>query len=264
MSGFSVEGDKITITNGSRTVTTTDGTLVNLLPHTYDVSLVTSAVFPDFAKDYAYNWWFTVQRGTGSNWGLDEGCRTALTIPPAEFAQETILRSVPPGVDFFLARIRLNRTLAPTHTWGGSVVTPLPIMGQWLPFSGSVLMEAELGMARAMSIYIVPNANPELPGNLVLHRQQSISTPPGGFGLYGAAAEGFGERSGGEWVVSASGGLPVLALDVRDTATVISTNSFPSQQYRRGNVNACLTSGAGVSYASSYTLEIEGSFGRRS
>jgi len=257
MSGFSVEDGKIIFTYGSRTVTTTDGTLVNLLPASYDVSTSASVVFADFAKDYAYNWWFTVQKAPDSKWGLDEGCRTALTIPPMEFSQETILQSVPAGVDFFLARVRLTRTVAPTHAWAGSSVTPLPIMGQWVPFSGSVLMEAELGMARAMSIYISG-------GNLVLHRQQSVSTPPGGFGQYGAAAEGFGERSGGEWVVSSSGGIPVLLLDTRDVDTAISTNSFPNQQTRRGNGNACITSAPGVSYASTYTVEIEGAFGRRS
>lgn len=257
MSGFSVEDGKIVITNGARTVQTTEGTLINLLPSEFDVSISTTITFADFPKDYAYNWWFTVQRGSGSNWGLDEGCITVLTIPPLEFEAQTILQAVPDDVDFFLARVRLNRIVSPNALWAGSSVSPLPIMNQWLPFSGSVLMEAEIGMARAFSLFISD-------GNLMLHRQQSVSTPPGGFGAYGSSAEGFGARTGGEWVVGSSGGIPVLTLDQRDTSPVISPNSFPSQQYRRGGGNACLLPDGSVTYASVYTLEIEGAFGRRS
>ena len=257
MSGFSVESGKIVITNGSRTVQTTDGTMINLLPSEYDVDTSATVAFPDFTKDYGYNWWFTVQSGGGSMWGLDEGCTTVLTIPPQEYQNETILQEVPDGVDFFLARIRLARTVDPTAVWAGSSVTPLPIMGEWMPFSGSVLMEAEIGMARAMSIYISG-------GNLVLHKQQSVSTAAGGYGTYGSAAEGFGARTGGEWVVGSANGIPVLVLDQRDTSPTISPNSFPSQQYRRGNGNACGLSSSGIAYASTYTVEIQGAFGRRS
>ena len=264
MSGFSVESGEIVITNGSRTVQTTDGTMVNLLPGAYDVNTSATLAFPDFTKDYGYNWWFTVQSGGGSMWGLDEGCTTVLTIPAQEYQTETVLQAVPAGMDFFLARIRLTQTVAPTAAWAGSAVTPLPITGQWMPFSGSVLMEAEIGMARAMSIYIKPNANPALAGELVLHKQQSVSTPPGGFGAYGSSPTGFGARTGGEWVVGSTGGIPVLVLDQRDTAPVISPNSFPSQQYRIGNVNACGLSSFGIGYASTYTVEIQGAFGRRS
>lgn len=259
MSGFAIEGGEIVITNGARTVQTTDGKMVNLLPAAYDYTATINVTFPDFTgKTWAYNWWFTVQGPVGGNYGLDNGCRTALVIPPQNFNNVTNLTAAPPGADFFVARVRLNRTVSPTHSWGGSAITTLPVTNQWIPFSGSILMEAELGMSRAMSIYLSG-------GNLVLHRQQSVGPPAGGYGTYGSSPN-FppGAKTGGEWLSGSAQGIPIQTINVRDSPTVTDSNSSAVQNNRMGNTDACSVSLPSTNFTSTYSVEIVGSFGRRS
>ncbi|KKB09414.1 hypothetical protein [Devosia chinhatensis] len=272
MSGLELfDGDtKIRITYGARTVFTTDGTLINLLPQSMDISETFNVVFPDFSKDYVYNWRHVFSYSSLANAvGYQSGCATALTIPKQDFAQETTIVAAPADADIFVGRIQLTRTSAPSNQWNGENIDPLQPMGVSIPFiSGSLLMEAKFGMARACSIYVSGGA-------LKLHRQQSVSEPPSGWGIYGtefiytAAASG----SGGENVNGGTPGMPVLQIDSRVSAPYQETAGLFADQYsersRRGytgvGANVCtIPNPASYNYGSTYQAVLTGSFGRRS
>lgn len=269
MSGFDLfdSGTKMRVTYGSRTVLTTDGTLVNLLPQSEDISHTFNIVFPDFSKDYVYNWrHLFAYTSLGNQVAYNSACATALSIPPQEFQQETNLLAAPNGTDFFIGRLVLTRTVAPSNTWNTAVIQPLQPMGVSIPLvSGSLLMEAVFGMSRACSIYVSG-------GQLKLHRQQSVSTPPGGWGIYGTQFNTFNPQNGGggENVNGGSAGIPVLQVDSRSNATNvvpfnIATNPIYDQRSRRGGPNACtIPNPSSYNYSSTYQAVLTGSFGRRS
>lgn len=269
MSGsFSIDDGQIVITNGARTVATTDGTLINLTPDTSDYEDTISVAFPDFTKDYAYNWWWISDYSSLANqYGMDNGCVSSISIPAQEWSDTTVLASAPAGADFAAIMIKINRTTAPANDWGGNSIDVLPKQGEWIPFSGSVLVEAEVGMARAFSIYLDG-------GNLVLHRQQSVSVPPGGWGLYGNQSGGNpqalanDDARGGEWVYGTAQGIPVHVIQVRSDAGYQDTATFPfppnyPRTNRRGQANACSLT-ATTNYSSTYTVDVVARFGRRS
>lgn len=269
MSGFELfDGDtKMRVTYGARTVLTTDGTLINLLPPSEDISETFNIVFPDFSKDYVYNWRHLFSYSSlGGQVAYNSACATALSTPPQSFAQETVIRAAPSGTDFFVGQITINRTVAPSHTWNAATIQPLQPMGVSIPFvSGSLLIEAVFGMARAFSIYVSG-------GQLRLHRQQSVSTPPGGWGIYGTQFNTFNPQNGGggENVNGGNAGIPVLQVDSRsNVANVIpfniATNPAYDQRSRRGGPNACtIPNPSNYNYGSTYQATLTGSFGRRS
>lgn len=267
MSGFELfDGDtKMRITEGSRTVFTTDGTLINLLPPEDDISLSFSIAFPDFTKDFLYNWLHEFSWNSGPQLvGMISGCATQLTIPEQNFAAESNLVAAPADADIFVGKILLNRTTAPSHTWNADTIDPIQPMNSQIPFiSGSLLMEAQIGMVRACSIYVSG-------GQLKLHRQQSISTPPGGWGIYGTSFVVFSPASGsgGENVYGSQAGIPVHAIQSLNTGSkTYPRNSAPpyDEEARYGvGVSQCSVSTSGFNYASAYSATLVGSFGRRS
>lgn len=272
MSGLELfDGDtKLRITYGARTVLTTDGTLVNLLPQSMDISETFDIVFPDFSKDYLYQWRHVFSYNSLANQvGYRSDCGTSLTIPKQDFDSETSLVSAPSGADIFVGKIRLTRTSAPSHTWNAETIQPLQPTGVDIPFfSGSLLMEVAFGMSRAFSIYVSG-------GQLRLHRQQSVATPPGGWGMFGTSFNylNAGNGSGGENVNGGQEGLPVLAIDARASDNYQQTAGLfadpYSQRSRRGytgfGANVCtIPNPSAYNYGSTYQATLTGSFGRRS
>lgn len=262
---FAIESSKIIIRNGSRIVSTTDGTLVNLLPSTNDYNSTINVVFPDFTKDYLYTYSHVFDyTSLGNSVAQDSACSTHVTVPAQEWSDTTTLAAAPSGADIFVAMVRINRTSSPSHSWGGSPIDVLPKVNEWLPFSGSVLVEAELGMARAFSLYLSG-------GNLVLHRQQSVSTPPGGFGSWGTTYDWVtpSDGSGGENLYGSAQGIPVAQIDLQNVSPLIyspATNpTVPPRDSRTypGGSNACSTS-LSTNFGSTYNVEIVGKYGRRS
>lgn len=265
MSRLTIIGGQLKLVDGGRSVLTTDGLLVNLLPPENDYNETIDVAFPDFTKDYCYNWWWTVSGPVVSKYNYDNGCRTQYTIPKQDWSNVTTLFRAPTGANIFVAMIRINRILAPTHNWAGNPVQVLPETNAWLPFTGSVLVEAEIGMARAFSLYITG-------GNLVLHQQQSISVPPGGYGYYGDPASPgppSSLRRGGEWVYSSKQGIPVYPIDIQDSSPTQEENGglSPKMTHRRGQGGGACATALPASlipkYASTYRVEITGKFGRR-
>ncbi|WP_449395596.1 hypothetical protein [Devosia riboflavina] len=270
MSGFELfDGDtKMRITNGSRTVFTTDGTLINLLPPAYDLNTTLTVAFPDIVKDFQYNWRHGFDyTALGDRVAFDSFCVCNLTARPQEYEVESTIVAAPPGADIFVGRLSLARTLAPTHSWNGVAIQPKQPMGVHIPFvSGSLLIEAEVGIARAFSIFVSG-------GNLRLNIEQSVCTAPGGWGLYGTAFHHISnpnDGGGGENVYGAAPGIPIIQVSTVNVAAVsmdadlFSWNWDQRTRYGVGANQCPLPNYASYNYSSTYQVNLTGSFGRRS
>lgn len=270
MSGFELFDDetKMRITLGSRTVFTTDGTLINLLPPAFDISVTTPISFPDILKDFHYNWrhGFDYTSGGGGLVAFDSACFCNLTALPQEFQNQADIATAPVGADIFVGKLILTRTHAPSHTWNGVAIQPKQPQGLQIPFvSGSLLLEAEVGLTRACSIFVSG-------GLLKLNWQQSVSTPPGGWVLYGSAFNWLApaDGGGGENVFGSAAGLPILQVSTVNVPAVSEAadlfNRRWDQRTRYGvGANQCpLPSYGSYDYGSTYQITVTGSFGRRS
>jgi len=269
MKGFEFDpgASRISFINGTRTVASTDGTLVCFLPEADNFIDTISVVFPDVPTSIFYNHWWVSQYTTGDVYIMDEGCVTGVVATPWEWEDTTVLAAAPDGADIFASKVRINRTGNPS-TWGGATIDVLPKQNVWIPFTGSVLCEAELCMSRAFSLYIDG-------GDLVLHRQQSVGPPMGGYGAYGSSSPvGAG---GGPGVTSTGGTNSALSEQGFLVYTIESKSiaSYPEDPFGLGNppnkpvANAyggaqqCSISDP-TNYQSTYTVDIIGKFGRRS
>lgn len=270
MSGFELfnSDTKMRITNGSRTVFTTDGTLINLLPPAYDISLTFPFSFPDILKDFQYNWrhGFDYTSGGGGLVAFDSACFCLLTALPQEYETESNIAVAPTGADIFVGKLVLSRTAAPSHQWNGVSIQPKQPMGVWIPFvSGSLLLEAEVGLARACSIFVSG-------GMLKFNVEHSVSTPPGGWGLYGGAFNWLApaDGGGGENVFGAAAGLPIIQNSVvnvpaqSEAADLFNRRWDQRTRYGVGANQCPLPVYSAYNYSSTYQLTVTGSFGRRS
>lgn len=252
--------------DGVRTVIANDGKLTGFLPPGYSYIATINVVFPDVPKDYAYKWWWSIVGPMVGNWGYDNGCASQVTALPQKWTDETVLAAAPGMVDIQATMARINRISAPSHSWGGSPIEVKPKQNVWLPFTGSVLVEAELGFARAFSIYLKDNPNPLLPPNLVLHRDQSVGAGAGGFGTYGMSpTPSPGGKSGGTWYYGAAAGIPIIDLGTRDSdgSTLDNSGYPPKNNHDIGQVEACPTS-VSSNFSSTYQVELIASLGRAS
>jgi hypothetical protein len=271
--GFELfDGDtKMRITNGARTVFTTDGTLINLLPPAYDLNTTLTVAFPDIVKDFQYNWRhgfdYTAPPGGTKMVAFDSFCVCNLTARPQEYETESTIVAAPAGADIFVGKVTLTRTAAPSHTWNSVAIQPKQPTGVAIPFiSGSLLMEAEVGLARAFSIFVSG-------GNLRLNIEQSVCTAPGGWGLYGTAFHWLSnpnDGGGGEHVYGSAPGLPILQVStvnvpaVAMEADIFSWNWDQRTRYGVGANQCPLPNYASYNYSSTYSVALTGSFGRRS
>jgi hypothetical protein len=272
MSGsFEVADGRFTIINGARTVTSTDGTLVNLLPAQYDISETVAWSFPDFTKDYRWQWsWlqnYSSAFPSASRYSLDNSCVTEVTVIPQEWSAVSDIVTVPDGADIFVGLVRLTRTAAPAFSWGGSTLDVLTKTGVWIPMAlGSMLLEAEYSMGRACSLIIEEDVDGDK--QLRLHRQQSVGAAPGGFGTYGETLTDYtSNHDGGENAFGSVPGLPVYQIQARNSTPT--AGEFPGikETHRKGfagfGASPCSTADP-TNYSSSYKLEVTGAFGRRS
>jgi hypothetical protein len=237
--------------------------LVSMLPATEDLSLTVPIVFPDFTKDYAYSWtWVNDYNSFAGEVAEDNSCSTKVTVIEQDWAAETDLATLPDGINIVFMLGRLTRTVAPSHSWGGSTIEVRAKTGVWLPWSGSVLVEAEIDMSRAFSIKVED-------GVLKLHREQSVGPPPGGWGSYGGPPFSFispSDGSGGEFVYGSAPGLGVVDIETRNSAASIHDADLFAPNYkethRRGGSAACSTN-LSTNFSSTYQLELICKLGRR-
>jgi hypothetical protein len=284
-------GGDMVIVNGVRTVLTTAGRLASFLSSVYNFGTDASpqnktVTFPDFTKDWAYNWRWTSQYvggSSGQDYNLGEVGDGFITAPPQEWSNTTVLAAAPAGCNAVACKIRLNRTTAPNKTWISNTVAVKPPQNVWIPLElGSILVEEQLAMARAMSLYIDGS------NNLVLFQQQSVGAAPAFtansyFGYtttlgYGATNTGPGgggvSTNGGEWAYGSQVGLQAF----QDPTTMHTASTYSqhelvpsspslSQVCRRVTANAFAGGNAGsvtdpTNYQSIYSVDIVAAFGR--
>lgn len=274
MSGIEISGGRIVITNGARTVATTSGTLLQFL--TDEQTFSTSVAFPDANKTQLYQWQYRVTRAPGDNFAVIREAITAVGALPQEWSSGPTIAAVPAGADIFIGRIILSRTVSPSHTWLGQPLSPIVPTGVEIPVVGgtSILVEMGPGISRAMTIDIEG-------GNLVTRLEHSVGPPAGNFGSNGvvpyalppnSTSDNF-RRGAINTSVAGPAALPIYVLPgaIAQQATYTSAMDAGSNAGGQGFVNRAQLGGTDqvpyfdpTNYGSTYSLTIQGRFGRRS
>lgn len=266
MSGsFGVEGGQIVIRRDGRRVATTEGQMFMLLTDVVEVTNI-ALNYPDFQKDIAYNWQFVNDPSQlAGRVAMGNACFVDITAKQQDWSETQVLAAAPEGADFVTCMARITgHPNAPNNSWGGSNIETRIPQGPWFPMYGSALIEAEFGMARAFSLYLEG-------GNLVLHRQQSVSTPAGGYGRYGDTGYSPGDTSntsGGQNYFLNDSGLPIYRKSGGKSSSRSVQEGFGAPRYydnhRYGEGNDQCDISDTTDYGSDYVLEVRARFGRRS
>jgi hypothetical protein len=257
------------------------GTLIGLLPTEFTLT-DQDAVFPDATKDRMFVHQWSLQYAA-ENWYATETGLCLVTALPQEWSLTTVLGDAPDGTDIFTAQVRLTQTVAPSHNWLGIPIAKLVPEGVWISLTGSLSLEANFGMCRAMSIYIDNDPMSATYRKLVLFQQQSVATAPGGYGLHGGTpggepgavgsppAPGQNFQTGGETLYNSAPGWPVYqgpnsAPQYKNRGAPADTGPFSadvSQLYRKSGSQPPSISDP-TNYSSTWSFDLRGQFGRRS
>lgn len=269
-------GGDINMVNAGRTVLTTAGRFVTGLPSSYDYVGSLALTFPDFTKSWAYNWrWSVVDNGpSGSGRAYNRGNKAAawITAPKQDWSLTTVIAAAPSTlINLMALKVRVNRTTAPTKTWNGDTVGIRPLVNTYIPLTGTILLEARPGFARAVSFYIDPSTH-----NFVAFQQQSVSVEPGGYNhafgdtTTGGTGPAGNVKSGGQWTTGTGVNPGFLAytdvgMQTQDNDSV-TTASTPIQP---GFQTTCLIGGTHeashadtTNYKSVYNFDIIGKYAR--
>lgn len=265
-----------------------DGTLVNLLPTEFTLTNHDES-WPDADKDRVYFHTWNMQRTGDENWWVSETGTIQIGAKPQEWASTVVLGDAPDDTDIFCGLIRLQRTVAPSHNWAGIAIAPMVKQSVWLPFFGSVPLEACLGIFRAMSIYIDLDSGSPTHRKLILHKQQSVSVPSGGYGDKPGSPGGeppsistIGwsngiSRNGGILEPNADQSIPVYwpgtnttphyqqygPLDMYTGPGPIPLALAPPKRTRKGGSQQPTITDP-TNYGSTWRINLRGQFGRRS
>lgn len=259
MKGFDVDvaSGKMSFVNDTRTVATTDGTLVCLLPTVQ--TFAPTLTFPDFGKDICYFWTGSVQT-VGGNVSNAQSCACFITALPEETVTDTTLMAVPAGADFFMGRVKISRTTAPSHQWMGRTLDVLPVQSQWMSIPGafSALVESDINMSRAMHVFIDS-------GNLKLRMEQSVGPAVGGYANFPNLSDGLNYHHRGSFSRLTTEGMPIYKRDEKTVGYNPGGNVAlgPSTTFQRTGASPCATNDI-TNYQSVYAVDIVGRFGRRS
>lgn len=264
---------QMTINYGARPVIQTSGTLVCLLPSLQEFTGV-SVAYPDPPKGLVYAWRGKDNRGFNpapdepDSHAQTNAAQSFFTRRPQEYESSINLVAAPDGSDFFVGQLRLSRTAAPSHDWATRPLNVLQPQNQWITWQGSGLMEAGLGFARALHLVIEG-------GFLRLVLEQTVGPPCGGTSrTWGDWPAGnifstTGDNEGGSFEDDGTPGIIVWtsgsAPYARSTNRVIDTDGNPADfttHQRTGSTPASTTDP--TNYASTYSVDVKGYFGRRS
>jgi len=275
MSGFEISGGRIVITNGARTVATTDGTLLQFL--TTEQSISGSVSFPNANKVRLYQWQYGITRAPLDSFFVTRQAGNSVGALPQKWTNQVTLAAAPSGADIFIGRVSLARTASPSHTWLAQPLSPVIPTGVAIPVNGgtSFLIEMGPGISRAFTIDIEGS-------NLVAKLDQSVGPAAGNFGTNGSmppvwppnsTSDNF--RAGAEnTAVGGVAGIPIwwdLGSFVAEGGTYSGTIGPGSVSAGIAWANALKLGGANeipysdpTNYGSTYALSISGRFGRRS
>lgn len=258
---------------GSRVAATTEGTLVCLLPTMEEFSgqVVT---FPDPPKGWIYAWRGKDNRGFNpspsepDSHAQNNTAQIFFTRTPQEYENGVNLVAAPEGADFFVGFVRLSRTTSPSHTWWGRDLNTMQPTGAWIPWMGSGIIEAGLGLARALHLVIED-------GFLKLIAEQTVGPACGGashtWGDYPASSifTTAGDNEGGIFEHSGTAGLVVWTSTSspyrKSSNRVINTDGNPADftTHQRTGSDPVTTTDP-TNYQSVYSVDVKGWFGRRS
>lgn len=280
--GIDPDTGDFTIEYNDRITTTSAGTLICLSP---ELESFTSTVeFADPPSDIAYAYILRKERSTqlvGSTitYGArsTQTCQCQFTRLPHEETIEQVLKVAPAGADIFVGELKLVRTVNPTHTWFASNLDVKLKQDYWIPWNGSGLVEAAIGLSRGIHLFIKPNVNPLLPGSLVLQNQQSVMGKAGGYGPGDITTfpNSGSNRTDFEVIYDTQAGLPVWTStsspyrkgptehSLTSTLTPPSAANPTFYTLRRGNSDQCSDVDP-TNYRSVYTVNVRGWFGKRS
>lgn len=261
MSGLAISNGVAEITYGARRVATTNGTLVCLLPTRQTFNR--TVTFPDFAKDYYYHWEFDERYRSGDgSYAIGNSAQAFITAKPQEYSSKQTLMAIPAGADFFLGQVVIQRTGAPANTWMGGAINCLAQQGVWMPWRGSCVVEQMINMTRAIHVSIEG-------ASLVLELEQSVGPAPGGYGSYGdSSPASVANKTGHTETYGSVAGMPVWTSTSapyrsEDSATGSDWHTINWKSTQLGNTKSASVSDP-TNYASTYSLNIRGRFGRRS
>ena len=273
MSGLAIEDGQIVITNGSRTVATTGGTLLQFL--TDEQTFAANIDFPDPDKAQLYQFEYQIQRAPGDNYFAIRKARSSVGALLQEWSNTVVLGEAPEGADLFVGRASMVRTISPSHTWLNQNIAQVIPSGQYFQLTGSVLVEAAIGITRSMTVDVQG-------GNLVARLQHSVGPAAGNFRQIGtmppaspdSAISPNNITSGAENIVV--GGGDVFPVWWTDTAPYYLNEgeANPSVGPTGGSRLWCQYAAYGWPHAVSYTdptdystryaITVKGRFGRRS
>lgn len=271
LSGFGLSSGHFKVFRNSRTVLTTEGTLVNLLPTLQSFSGLT-VDYPDPPKDYIYAWrgyqnyGFNPAPSTPDSYAQSNTAQVFFTRTPQEWESAQTLMSAPDGADIFFGLLRITRTLDPTHTWYWQTLNTLQPSGVWIPWQGSGMMEVALGLSRALHLSIEG-------GSLKLVAQQSVGPAIGGavheWGDYPSIFVIGQDNEGGNFQTGTTAGFVTWTSSSspyrKSSSRVVNTDFSPGSfnTHRISGSDPCDTTDP-TSYRSTYSVDVKGYFGRRS
>jgi hypothetical protein len=268
MSGFEVSNGRLVFTYGDRQVATTGGTLLQFL--TEEQEFTASVSFPNASLGEIYAWSYQAAYQTGPYYQIGITAQSVCGAYSQEWDHTQVLGAAPAGADFFVGRAVLSRTASPTQTWIGQTIFPVVPEGVGIPVgtNGSMLVEAALGLSRALTIDVEGS-------NLVAILQHSVGPVAGNFRQWGIMPPSYpgspGTNNGGE-----NTGTPALPVYWRDDSPYRKTGVWQTDSTLRANatlVAAGRTRQGGSEaasypgspdYSSTYALTVRGRFGRRS
>ena len=129
-----VPGTGLKILYGGRTVVDTAGSLVMGLPAANDyVASGVALTFPDFTKQWFYNWRWTAvcSQSAPAQYSVTENGQGFIGALPGTVTSSTILATAPAGCNFAFGLVRINRTNTPS-SWLGSAIGVKPLTNVWI------------------------------------------------------------------------------------------------------------------------------------
>lgn len=273
MSGFDIIDNRMVITYGGRTVSSTDGTLLQFLSS--EVEYTFNLSFPDANKGQIYLFGGSIQRAPGDNFFGIRRAQSMVGALPQEWSNTATIAAKVAGADLFVGRFSATRTVSPTHTWMTQTITPLIPTGQFVQINGgSAIVEAAAGICRSITFDVDAS-------NLIVKQQQSVGPVAGGFGSSGVPiaipstsippnniTSGFenigvsGEAFPVWWSSSAPYYIDEGVPSVGGTPPGRTSQVFANNA-RYGNPNAVPYLDP-TDYTSTYSFTLRGRYGRRS
>lgn len=163
MSGpmFKRNADGVYLTKNGVTIFSTDTLPVALVePAAIELSNYTIA-WPDFTKDNGY--YHQTVTGTNPTTGVpyrNETCASYITIPPAEYAADTVLGYAPAGADYLDLKINFkSRSTVPSAILGDNLTQLFKLNVQLCPIGASIVIWEAALFSRMLKFFIRSSDN---------------------------------------------------------------------------------------------------------